>query len=197
MAKPFPERKFPSWTAAKKALINFDSAWAFRGVSNSKWGLQTSLERAWTHKDRAVAEQFIVNQYIWKRAAYRQAFPQPTGTLGTLAEMQHFGAPTRLTDWTKSIFVAAFFAFRHATDAAWCAIWAIDLTWCKAQALAAVQALGGSYARLTIRDDLSDDALIRDVVMQNKVRTVLPVISYEMNERLVIQQGLLMCSADI
>jgi hypothetical protein len=195
--RPFSQRRFASWTTAKASIGNLDSVWAFRGVADASWHLQTSLERAWPGPERSVAEQLIINQYVWKRAGFRQAFPQPTETLGTLAEMQHFAAPTRLMDWTKSMLVAAFFAFQNPTSARWCAIWAIDLTWCKAKAIAAVRAVGGKYAGLTIRDDLSNAELLRDVVMTNTVRVGLPIVSYEMNERLSIQQGLFMCPGNI
>ena len=50
--------------------------------------------------------------------------PDLTDTLGWLALIQHYGGPTRLLDFTRSPYIAAFFAMEHASDEA--AVWAIS-----------------------------------------------------------------------
>lgn len=53
-------------------------------------------------------------------------FLVPTTTMEWLALMQHFGAPTRVLDITKSSYVAAYFAIEDATAGDDCAVWAIN-----------------------------------------------------------------------
>ncbi|SIT51957.1 conserved hypothetical protein [Paraburkholderia piptadeniae] len=98
--------------------------WAFRGQQNTAWQLESSLtrylrayaddQRQWrAREERAIR--------VFRRKAHN--FLEHPGLLDNdlrcLALMQHHGAPTRLLDFTKSPFVAAFFALERATgDAA-------------------------------------------------------------------------------
>ena len=47
--------------------------------------------------------------------------------LDWLALMQHYGAPTRLLDWTRSPYVALYFALEKADKES--AVWAINREW--------------------------------------------------------------------
>jgi hypothetical protein len=98
--------------------------WAFRGQQEAHWPLLSSLSR--------YLEAFIPDKSSWRvreeRAIriFRRKAHNYLGDssvldndLRCLALMQHHGAPTRLLDFTKSAFVAAFFALENATgDAA-------------------------------------------------------------------------------
>lgn len=98
--------------------------WAFRGQQDASWPLLSSLSRYF--------EDFVPDKPTWRireeraiRVFRRKAhnyLPDARlldDDLRCLALMQHHGAPTRLIDFTKSLFVAAFFALQNAVkDAA-------------------------------------------------------------------------------
>lgn len=92
------------------------SGWLFRGHSRD-WLLETTLER---HRPPTMsgrlAEQRLTYEFRRRIHEYIPEGKLPR-TLGELvATMQHFGAPTRLLDVTRSPFVAAYFAFENAGD---------------------------------------------------------------------------------
>jgi hypothetical protein len=103
-------------------------SWAFRGQSDERWPLYSSLSRyLLAHGVRREAwpeqEERILRVFRRKAHLFLEHIPEADDSLQWLALMQHHGAPTRLLDFTWSPYVAAFFALEHATSNA--AIWAI------------------------------------------------------------------------
>ena len=101
--------------------------WIFRGMRNSAWPLKTSLERHLGGDALEVTPQHSVNwarqelvglKYFQRRAQHLLAdYPADRDWVEWLILMQHYGAPTRLLDWTFSPIVAAYFAFEHCQNA--------------------------------------------------------------------------------
>lgn len=109
-----------SWSQFMDLTTELDG-WAFRGQQRADWLLEGSLSRymrayiedkeAWrSREERAIR--------IFRRKAHNFLVHTDllTNDLRCLALMQHHGAPTRLLDFTKSPFVAAFFALERAVD---------------------------------------------------------------------------------
>jgi hypothetical protein len=102
----------------------FQEAYAFRGQPRASWEtLQPSLLRH-VHELRPDAA-FEVERLLLRRFQ-AQAFTvlprgaavgRPPGTtLEWWYQMQHYGVPTRLLDWTHSMYVAAYFAVESEPD---------------------------------------------------------------------------------
>lgn len=124
------------------AEFAFDDAanWIFRGQADYEWGLGTSLLRAFnkarisdpTH--RVHVENSAIGFFKDRSGLHLPSTPADSDLLGWLALMQHYGAPTRLQDWTLSPFVAVYFAYREDRECD-AALWAIHAYYCRRAAV--------------------------------------------------------------
>src|SRR5689334_19006286 len=142
---PFPPDATPlkSWEDFERVIseLTAKGRWIFRGVLKS-WEPLTSLERAGRSWNLSPAELRKMERRLTRD--FRR-HPEGANALGDRAKdtlyvwalMQHYGAPTRLMDWTYSPYIAAFFAFEEllkkrgvvekCTEQA--AVWAINTDW--------------------------------------------------------------------
>lgn len=110
-------------------IANSLDGWAFRGQKRADWQLWSAISRqlqkfcpdtgSWPEREQRVIR-------IFQRKAHN-FLNDPRildDDLRCLALLQHHGAPTRLIDFTKSPYVAAFFALEDATEAS--AVYAIN-----------------------------------------------------------------------
>ena len=111
--------------------------WAFRGHKDEKRGLSTTFHLACDrhgidYTSAPDVEKQILREFARKAHLYVRdgsELPHPSDTLEWLSLMRHYGAPTRLLDWTYSIFVAAYFALDSSDRDSPSCIWAVELTW--------------------------------------------------------------------
>ncbi len=172
--------------------------------------------------DRRKIERRLIRTFR-RKALLHTSWPLESW-LDTLALMQHYGAPTRLLDWTYSFFAAVFFAINRAeaeledqdTGCGSCVVWGLN-----AGSLARIN---GEYERQytdnvvneqseqekkdRVREKIErqrregrrvfESALIHDLIMaEEQPSLVYAVNPYSLHERLSTQKGVLLCQGSI
>lgn len=133
LKRAFIETKKNEWNDLFLLNQRFLSNFIFRGQANSDWALKTSLERLIENhhptplRDKAlyrIYEYEMLKEFKWKYPSYeKNLIPKDDEYIEWLSIMQHFGAPTRLLDFSQSIYVALFMAM----DSSFCDSFSI---WC-------------------------------------------------------------------
>ena len=188
--------------------------WLFRGTPKS-YPLKTSLERHLDDAgvpaaDRPERECQLLKEFKRRAHHYLHLLPCDGDTMGWLALMQHYGAPTRLLDWTYSFYIAAYFALSDASsiDAKPCFVWALcrDHFKLSSQTNLASRAHNIAFKKGLRRDDIhrADSDSIQDginaflrSVMNTPEKCIWAVNSFRLNERQSVQQGVFFCPGDV
>ena len=97
--------------------------WVFRGHGNIDWRIEPTLARYYrSHQHNIKTASFYpregdsVEKFRKSAHLYLHHLPADKDWLSWLAVMQHFGAPTRLIDFTFSPYAALFFALEKSTS---------------------------------------------------------------------------------
>jgi len=122
--------------------------------------------------------------------------PRNNSVLEWLSIMQHFGAPTRLLDWTHSFYVALYFAVVDSEDQS--AVWAIDHDWlCERDEKVNSDVWKLIDGKVETGDPNVEKRKTFREVFQKEIQWVIPVNPYRHNERLIIQQGTFLVPGNI
>jgi hypothetical protein len=168
----------------------------FRGQSNAEYPLATSLARAVAAAEgktpshaqalgyeEACQDEFASQAHLHLNAALLNAVPT---SVHWWMHMQHFGAPTRLLDWSRSPFVAAYFACESNADRDG-AVWSLDV----------------NLSDFTMPCELPDAptarerARVESLFRGERPRRTLHLLNMGLrNERMLAQQGVFMLSPD-
>lgn len=175
----------------------------FRGQRDATWPLETSLERVASRfrvpaHERHDLEQRLLRRFQRQAHHYIEHVPPLDDTMQWLALMQHHGAPTRLMDWTYSFFVAVFFALEDCDADKPCAIWSLNAARCRKRAETLLD------FDTTLRRALDADPhakkpwTVDGLVFRREPQALAyPLNPFQLNERLVIQQGAFLVPGDL
>ncbi len=99
-----------------EVLNSFSNSCVFRGHLSANWKIESSLVRNTFHVDDETyydLENTAITEFESKFNVYGELRDKPKSRLGWLSIMQHYGAPTRLIDFTTSPFVALGFIIEN------------------------------------------------------------------------------------
>jgi hypothetical protein len=113
------EIKANSWDEARSFFQRLaEFGWVFRGHLDASWSIQTAFERMAQQFTlgrlgmgaHLIVERTMLRQFMRRAHHFVNNPPEEGEKLEWLALVQHHGGPTRLLDFTRSFYVAAFFA---------------------------------------------------------------------------------------
>jgi hypothetical protein len=183
--------------------------WVFRGQKEDAWGLKSSLERELENVEIDLCyasdlERGLLRKFKRQCHHYISNIPDANDTLEWLALMQHYGAPTRLLDWTYSFFVALYFAVESATKSEQsgqkirCAVWGLNSDWMgNPFGFALKQYPDALQVWEEDKPVLRPETFKASFVRQPPIALVGAVNPRRLNKRLTIQQGVFLCPGEV
>lgn len=135
----YVETRLENWDDIFKLYNRFLMAFVFRGHGCADWSMTSSLERmAKRYHPRHFVyavngyEEDNLKEFKWKYPGYEKTnIPADDEVIEWLSIMQHFGAPTRLVDFSYSLYVALFMAMDSLEEDEDSAIWGLNQLICR------------------------------------------------------------------
>jgi hypothetical protein len=179
-----------NWKEWLSFVGDLSENWAFRGQADSRWELQNAIERTDFVQQHANVEAEFLAEFQRGARNYLTRDQTPEHLIEWLALMQHHGAPTRLLDFSKSPFIAAYFAYEVSDlySSTHVAIWAMNIHYLKLRAL---EMFRKAYpGELGAHSSVVHEQLFEKIFYENKTRLVFPVEPFRMNRRYSLQQSI-------
>jgi hypothetical protein len=177
--------------------------WIYRGHRETDWALASSLERFCEIlkidvSSMAHIEDQLLREFKRRYHQYSDSPPVEGDLLEWLAVMQHHGAPTRLLDFSYSLYVAAYFALETATRP--CAIWAMNKEWAYRESIAQQTT---NQEKDFFQKPLQNSAYCRKMFRQifksetQRGHIVCPFSPFRLNERLTMQKSVFLLASNL
>ncbi|MCA9078410.1 MAG: FRG domain-containing protein [Planctomycetaceae bacterium] len=179
--------RISNWGDLSQLLDDFSGSWLFRGAPREYGTLPPSLLRevdeGLSHYKISEIESYGLLHFS------RASHLQPRGsdppelrttelqalTFGERIEwstwLQHYGAPSRLLDWTSSPFVAAYFAVSDAVEVD-AELWCVSLSDLRHRAASLLIAPDGASNTLDIADQKSAAEAVESSVLGRTLRHI-------------------------
>lgn len=130
------ERRLDNWEEFEKVLAKFfqmgplaRDRYIFRGHADAQWNLTTTLDRyvrSINSTNREEVRKRLLSEFASQAASLAPSDVSRPLAMNLLA--RHHGLPSAIMDWSRSPYVAAYFAYSdeqaHAADLA---VWCLDL----------------------------------------------------------------------
>ena len=178
------------------------TGWIYRGQKSKDWPLRTSLERCCERlmirpRRRNYIESELLREFRRTYYQYGQHVPAPESVVEWISLMQHHGAPTRLLDFTYSIYVAAYFAVENADSDS--AVWAVRAAWALDQSIKKFEDVGKTSAtRLRSPTREGHEEIARELLFSDPyATTVIPLSPFRLDERLRTQRATFLVPGNI
>ncbi|WP_247237169.1 FRG domain-containing protein [Telluribacter sp. SYSU D00476] len=194
----YKEIKLESWAEYKELAERSRLEWIFRGQANSAWDLTTTLERSDILINYPEFEDKHLLEFQKGAKFYLENEKLPTTLLEWFSMLQHFGAPSRLLDFTKSPYIAAYFAFEQAnSDTEEIAIWIVNKIFLAQKAAYYLESkIGYPY--------YEDNYAYNDIVFERvydkskegDLNCIIPVEPSNLNHRYFLQQSIFLCQCN-
>lgn len=188
-----------SWDGFLQWLNELGDSWCYRGHREASWWPETSLDRAvkvetgrgYYHLEREPEQRELLFKFQQLAHTYINPLPAGDDICSWLALMQHYGAPTRLLDWTKSSYVALYFALENKPQGSDSAVWAINLQWLKDKG----RDMLGAEATVLYEDDTEIKSKYLNSLLraQTKKTIIIQIDPLRISERMTAQQGIFLC----
>jgi hypothetical protein len=147
----------------------------FRGQQRAYWTLTPKLYRDISNPSRETdddtREQFVIR-------APSLTDEKPKNSWEWYFLMQHFGAPTRLLDWTESALIGLYFAVKDNLGYFDAAVWILDPWWLNKTVLRKMEVIPPGASGLSKADEKRYRPWLRDHFEPHSILPERPVAIY-------------------